>query len=416
MAEEKSWFSGALDWTRNSLLGRTIGIDDATKAGKESKGLWGETKDLLGIGSSKETKGKSAEAEENKSWFSQAWDWTRNSLLGRTIGIDDATKAGKESKGLWGETKDLLGIGSSKETDEKGAAKQTESKGLWGMFKNSMLGRTFGLADEGNNEPGLWGWMKNSMLGRTFGLEDKGNNEPGLWGWMKNSMLGRTFGLEDKGNDKPGLWGWMKNSMLGRALGLADKKEATANTATAQQTQAPQQKTATVSNQQTNTQQVQRTSNGAIIDDVIVEHSTVNAPKAAAKAAAPKAAAPKTPAKEAAPNTATKEAASNIRLEDIGSEFGGSLTEIEVTAPRLLDPSVSEVTLGYNPKTSGTTLIDANESSDLYSLLDTITAVRNGTTVDGFGLNPLDTKTVGDNAGLGAVPNIAGIYLGDKAR
>ena len=128
--EEQSWFSQAWDWTRNSLLGRTIGIDDATKAGKESKGLWGETKDLLGIGSSDETKGKSAEAEENKSWFSQAWDWTRNSLLGRTIGIDDATKAGKESKGLWGETKDLLGIGSSKETDEKGAAKQTESKGL----------------------------------------------------------------------------------------------------------------------------------------------------------------------------------------------------------------------------------------------------------------------------------------------
>ncbi len=399
--EEQSWFSQAWDWTRNSLLGRTIGIDDATKAGKESKGLWGETKDLLGIGSSDETKGKSAEAEENKSWFSQAWDWTRNSLLGRTIGIDDATKAGKESKGLWGETKDLLGIGSSKETDEKGAAKQTESKGLWG-------------------------WMKNSLLGRTFGLADEGNNEPGLWGWMKNSMLGRTFGLEDKGNDKPGLWGWMKNSMLGRALGLADKKEATANTATAQQTQAPQQKTATVSNQQTNTQQVQRTSNGAIIDDVIVEHSTVNAPKAAAKAAAPKAAAPKTPAKEAAPkkaapNTATKEAASNIRLEDIGSEFGAGMPTLEaaslnITAPRLLDPSVSEVTLGYNPKTSGTTLIDANESSNLCSLLNTITAVRNGTTVDGFGLNPLDTKTVGDNAGLGAVPNIAGIYLGDKAR
>ena len=86
-----------------------------------------------------------------------------------------------------------------------------------------------------------WDWTRNSMLGRTFGLQDEGNNEPGLWGWMKNSMVGRTFGLQDEGNNEPGLWGWMKNSMVGRWFGLADKEEVNATANSAQQQAAPQQ-------------------------------------------------------------------------------------------------------------------------------------------------------------------------------
>ena len=321
-----------------------------------------------------------ADSKEEKSWFSQAWDWTRNSLLGRTIGIDDATKAGKESKGLWGETKDLLGIGSSKETTaQKETVAQPETKGLWG-------------------------WMKNSLLGRTFGLADEGNNEPGLWGMFKNSMIGRTFGLEDEGNNKPGLWGWMKNSMLGRALGLADKKEASANTATAQQTQA------------------QTASNGAVNDDVIVEapsqykvvsqeksnatkvsttkastSNTSTATKAStsntSKAAAPAAEAPKV-AKASASNTSKAAAAptaeaSTVTLSTpiklVEPSNSSSLTTTPVNVPNT--PS-SNQPITINPTGSytstGSVTVGASFSSqeEVNSAWRQIESVKNDTTID----------------------------------
>ena len=137
--------------------------------------------------------------EEEKSWFAQAWDGVCNSALGRTIGIADKDN---DKPGLWGMFKETIGLGSSDETKGK-----EENKS----------------------------WLSQA------------------WDWTRNSLLGRTFGLADKDNDKPGLWGMFKNSAVGRFFGLADKKEASANTATAQQTQ------------------VQTASNGAVNDDVIVE-------------------------------------------------------------------------------------------------------------------------------------------------
>ena len=303
-----------------------------------------------------------ADSKEEKSWFSQAWDWTRNSLLGRTIGIDDATKAGKESKGLWGETKDLLGIGSSKETTaQKETVAQPETKGLWG-------------------------WMKNSLLGRTFGLADEGNNEPGLWGMFKNSMLGRTFGLEDEGNNKPGLWGWMKNSMLGRALGLADKKEATANGA-AQQTQAPQ--TAAVSNQQANVQQVQKASN-TVIKDVPSQYRVVSQTKSntpvhtvskapTQKAQAPKAPAPKEPGLEGSGSNTASNTASQVaapQVPGVALEFNGS-----------------SIVMKEVPVSSATTLTGSRDSSEVSSLLGKVSAFRNGETLN---ISPTGTTEMGN--------------------
>ncbi len=134
------------------------------------------------------------------------WSWFRNSMVGRTFGLDDVSRAGGESKGLLN----------------------------W--FSNSMVGRWFGLDDEsktGKESQGLWGWMRNSMLGRTFGLDDEsktGKESQGLWGWMRNSMLGRTFGLDDvsrAGGESKGLWNWFSNSMVGRWFGLDDAGKAT---------------------------------------------------------------------------------------------------------------------------------------------------------------------------------------------
>ncbi len=317
-------------------------------------------------------------AEEKKSWFAQAWDGVCNSALGRTIGIADKDN---DKPGLWGMFKETIGLSSSDETKGTSAAAQTETKGLWGWMKNSLLGRTFGLADEGNDKPGLWGmfketiglsssenngqqtggvwgWMKNSLLGRTFGLADEGNNEPGLWGMFKNSMLGRTFGLQDEGNNEPGLWGWMKNSMLGRALGLADKKEASANTATAQQTQA------------------QTASNGAVNDDVIVEtpsqykvvsqeksnapvHKVSTATKTASKAATVKAAAEVTAAPRP-PVTPSYTVPSGFEYEKFNSQT--------------IDFGSSSYTLGGNNLSS----------KDVSNGLGLLTAARN----NGLTLNP----------------------------
>ena len=71
------------------------------------------------------------------------------------------------------------------------------------------------------------------------------------WDWTRNSMLGRTFGLQDEGNNEPGLWGWMKNSMVGRWFGLADKEEVNATANSAQQQAAPQQTQQQAAPQQT---------------------------------------------------------------------------------------------------------------------------------------------------------------------
>ena len=144
--KEEQETGGLWSWFRNSMVGRTFGLEDEDKTGKEAQGLWG---------------------------------WMRNSMLGRTFGLDDVSRAGGESKGLLN----------------------------W--FSNSMVGRWFGLDDEsktGKESQGLLGWMRNSMLGRTFGLDDvsrAGGESKGLWNWFSNSMVGRWFGLDDAGKATP---------------------------------------------------------------------------------------------------------------------------------------------------------------------------------------------------------------------
>ncbi len=73
------------------------------------------------------------------------------------------------------------------------------------------------MAENEEKSESWFSWLRNSMLGRTFGLQDEGNNEPGFVGWF---------------------WGFFKNSMIGRWFGLADKEEANTNAQLKQMQQA----------------------------------------------------------------------------------------------------------------------------------------------------------------------------------
>ncbi len=227
-AQEASQTGGVWSWFRNSMLGRTFGLDDESRAGGESKGLWNWTRNSM-LGRTFGLDDESRAGGESKG----LWSWMRNSMLGRTFGLDDESRAGGESKGLWNWMRNSM-LGRTFGLDDTSRA-GGESKGLWSWMRNSMLGRTFGLDDTsraGGESKGLWSWMRNSMLGRTFGLDDvsrAGGESKGLWNWFSNSMVGRWVGLDDEsktGKESQGLWGWMRNSMLGRTFGLDDVSRA----------------------------------------------------------------------------------------------------------------------------------------------------------------------------------------------
>ena len=65
---------------------------------------------------------------------------------------------------------------------------------------DQQLAEESSRAQEASQTGGVWSWFRNSMLGRTFGLDDEsraGGESKGLWSWTRNSRLGKAFGMDD---------------------------------------------------------------------------------------------------------------------------------------------------------------------------------------------------------------------------
>ncbi len=185
---------GLWGYFRNSEIGRGLGIDDKSTTKREiaEKNGQDEPVGFLGsIGNSfsslwnfvadpfrdeEEVKKRKEEEAARPMANRGLWDFTCNSALGRSVGLDDKSSA------------ERVAAEAQREADIK-AGKDVDA-GFWGSIGNSLSGFWNFIADPFRDDA--------EVAKRKAEEAAKPKSNRGLWGYICNSALGRSIGLADE--------------------------------------------------------------------------------------------------------------------------------------------------------------------------------------------------------------------------